>query len=138
MKLAVYGPNRLGLVVGEKVVDMQWATAKFLSSQEGAARPLDEAETLVGHTLKDFLDGGEEALKTARRVIRFAKDDLDALRGERDQKIAFRIGGAKLRAPVTESSKFKIMCIGANFADHFVGLSRNSPVSMGGEKKVLT
>lgn len=132
MKLAVYGPHRrLGLVIGDRVVDLQKAAAAHLSSQE-------EAEALVGHTLRAFLEGGEGALKTARQVLRFAKEDLEGLRGQRGEKIAFRMGSAKLLPPVTDSSKFKIMCIGANFADHFVGLSRNSPASMGNERKVLT
>ena len=132
MKLAVYGPQkRLGLVIGERVVDMQKAAAACLSSQK-------EADALVGHTLAAFLEGGDGALKTARQVLRFAKEDPDGLRGQRGEKIAFRIGPAKLLAPVTDSFKFKIMCIGANFADHFVGLSRNSPASMGGARKVLT
>ena len=132
MKLAVYGPQeRLGLVVGDRVVDLQKAAAACLSSQE-------EAEALVGHTLRAFFEGGEGALKTARQALRFANEDLDGLRGQRGEKIAFRLGPAKLLAPVTDSFKFKIMCIGANFADHFVGLSRNSPASMGKERKVLT
>jgi len=131
LRLAVYGQQRLGLVIGDRVVDLQKAAAAYLSSQE-------EAEARVGHTFRTFLEGGEGALKTAREVLRFAKEDLDGLRGQRGEKIAFRIEGARLLAPVTESSKFKIMCIGANFADHFVGLSKNSPASMGDARKVLT
>jgi 2-keto-4-pentenoate hydratase/2-oxohepta-3-ene-1,7-dioic acid hydratase in catechol pathway len=132
LKLAVFGPQkRLGLVMVDRVVDLQKAAAAYLSSQE-------EAEALVGHTFRAFLEGGEGALKTARQVLRFANEDLEGLRGQRGEKIAFRLGPAKLLAPVTESSKFKIMCIGANFADHFVGLSKNSPASMGKERKVLT
>lgn len=137
MKLAVYGPQRLGLVMGDKVVDLQRATAAYLTSQ-GERRAMDEAEAVVGHTLRDFLERGEGALKAAREVHRFAKDDLQGLHGGRGQKVAFKMSLAQLRAPVTESSKFKVMCIGANFPDHFVGLSRNSPASMGQQKKALT
>ena len=132
MKLAVYGPEkRLGLVLGDKVVDLQKAAAAHLSSH-------DEAEALVGHDFRAFIEGGDRALKTAGQVLRFAKEDLDGLRGQRGEKIVFRLGPARLLAPVTDSFRFKIMCIGANFADHFVGLSRNSPASMGKERKVLT
>ncbi len=132
MKLAVYGPQkRLGLVMGDRVVDLQKAAAACLSSQE-------EAEALVGHSFGSFLEGGDVALKTARQVLRFAKEDLEGPKGQRGEKIAFRLGPAKLHAPVTDSFKFKIMCIGANFADHFVGLSKNSPASIGKERKVLT
>jgi 2-keto-4-pentenoate hydratase/2-oxohepta-3-ene-1,7-dioic acid hydratase in catechol pathway len=139
LKLAVYGPQgRLGLVIGDRVVDLQKATSVYLSEHGGGSHSNDEAEALVGHTFTSFVEGGDGALKTARRVQAFVRSDLEGLRGERGEKIAFRIGGARLKAPVTESSRFKIMCIGANFADHFVGLSKNSPGSMGKERKVLT
>jgi len=117
---------------------MQRATAAYLSAHGSGPHAAEEAEELVGHTLRSFIEGGATSLKTAKHVLAFAKDGLEGLRGERDEKIAFRIGGAKLRAPVTDSYKFKVMCIGANFADHFVGLARNSPVSMGREGEVLT
>jgi 2-keto-4-pentenoate hydratase/2-oxohepta-3-ene-1,7-dioic acid hydratase in catechol pathway len=138
LKLAVYGPQkRLGLVIDDTVVDLQKAASAYLTSQ-GERRAEDESEALVGHDLTSFVSRGEEAVMAARQVLKFAKDEPDALHGGRGQKLAFRLSLAKLRAPVTESSKFKIMCIGANFADHFVGLSRNSPASMGKERKVLT
>lgn len=131
MKLAVYGAHRLGLVVGEWVVDLRRAAAAHLSSQE-------EAETAVGQTLGEFLQGGERALRVAREAERYARDELDDLQGSGGERAVFRLEEARLLAPVTESSKFKVMCIGANFADHFVGLSKNAPASMGKEKKVLT
>jgi len=137
LKLAVYGPGRLGLIVEGRVVDLQRATVAYLTSQ-GERRASEEADRLVGHTLGSFLQGGDSALRTARQVLNFAKSEPEALHGGRGQKIAFTMSLAKLRAPVTESSKFKVMCIGANFADHFVGLSRNSPASMGQDKKALT
>jgi 2-keto-4-pentenoate hydratase/2-oxohepta-3-ene-1,7-dioic acid hydratase in catechol pathway len=137
MKLAVYGPQRLGLVVGDRLVDLQRATEAYLTSQ-GEKRAFEQSEAAVGHTFRSFIEGGEGAMKTARQVLRFAKDNPEGLRGQRGEKIEFRLGLAKLRAPVTDSFKFKVMCIGANFADHFVGLSRNSPASMGKERKVLT
>jgi 2-keto-4-pentenoate hydratase/2-oxohepta-3-ene-1,7-dioic acid hydratase in catechol pathway len=138
LKLAVFGPQRLGFVIGDDVVDVQKATAVYLASQEGVPRPEEEAEALVGHTFKTFIEGGDGALQTARKVLRFVQEDLEVLRGRRDEKIAYRMGVAKLWAPVVESSKFKIMCIGANFADHFVGLSANMPASIGETRKVLT
>ncbi|MDA4115314.1 MAG: fumarylacetoacetate hydrolase family protein [Thaumarchaeota archaeon] len=138
MKLAVYGPQkRLGLVTGDLVVDLQKAGAAYLTSQ-GERHADEESEASLGHDLTSFVQRGEKAVKAARQVLKFAKDEPDALHGGRGQKLAFQLSLAKLRAPVTESSKFKIMCIGANFADHFVGLSRNSPASMGKERKVLT
>ncbi len=131
MKLAVYGPQRLGLVVGDNVVDLQRSASSYLSSEE-------EAEALVGHTLRGFLERGDRAIETARKVLRFASDDLPRLRGARGERAVFGIGEARLAAPVTDSSKFKVMCIGANFADHFVGLASNMAAAMGGEKKALT
>ncbi|MDA4135095.1 MAG: fumarylacetoacetate hydrolase family protein, partial [Thaumarchaeota archaeon] len=131
MKLAVYGPQRVGLVMGESLVDLRKATASYLSSEE-------EAETVVGHTFTGFLERGGAAQHIVRKVLGFASENLNSLRGLEGEQIVFPIGKVKLSAPVTESSKFKIMCIGANFADHFVGLASNMPTSMGKERKVLT
>ena len=130
MKIAVYG-QRVGLVIGDSVVDLQQAAAVYLSSA-------DEAEAIVGHTFRDFLEGGEEALKCARAVSELARDDFKRLKGPRGEQIAFRANEVKFAAPVADSSKFKIMCIGRNFADHVVGLSSKMPTTMGEEKKVLT
>jgi acylpyruvate hydrolase len=131
LKLAVYGPQRVGLVIGDSVVDLHQAAVSYLSSEE-------EAEATVGRTFREFVEGGDAALKTARNALKFASEDLAGLKGPRGEQIVFRMSEAKLAAPVPESSKFKIMCIGANFADHFVGLSSNMPVAMGEERKVLT
>jgi 2-keto-4-pentenoate hydratase/2-oxohepta-3-ene-1,7-dioic acid hydratase in catechol pathway len=137
LKIAVYGQGRLGIVIGDRLADLQRATSEYLTSQ-GDAHAAEESERLVGHTFASFLEKGDEALRAAREVQRFAKDDPDGLRGGRGEKITFKLSAAKLRAPVTESSKFKIMCIGANFADHFVGLAANMPSTMGQKKEVLT
>jgi 2-keto-4-pentenoate hydratase/2-oxohepta-3-ene-1,7-dioic acid hydratase in catechol pathway len=138
LKLAVYGPQRLGLVVGDHIVDLQRATAAYLSSRGSGSRSQEDAEERVGHTLRAFIEGGDAALQTARRVLDDAKNDLEGLRRARGGQVVFRFDEAQLLAPVTDSSKFKIMCIGANFADHFVGLASNMASAMGGENKELT
>jgi 2-keto-4-pentenoate hydratase/2-oxohepta-3-ene-1,7-dioic acid hydratase in catechol pathway len=131
LKIAVFGHQRMGLVIGENVVDLHQAAASCLSSAE-------EAEALLGRTFRDFVERGDAAIKTARDVLEFVGDDPKAIKGARGEQIVFRISEAKFAAPVADSSKFKIMCIGANFADHFVGLASNAPASMGEERKVLT
>jgi len=131
LKLAVYGSERVGLVIGDSVVDLQQAAASYLSSAE-------EAEARVGHTFREFVEGGEDALKTARKVLNAASEGLQGLKGPRGEKIVFRAGEVKFAAPVAESSKFKIMCIGANFADHLVGMYLNMPAVPGEDKKSFT
>jgi 2-keto-4-pentenoate hydratase/2-oxohepta-3-ene-1,7-dioic acid hydratase in catechol pathway len=131
LKIAVFGPNqRVGLVAGDSVVDLQQATA-FLTSEQ-------EAEAIVGHTFRAFVEGGEEALKAARRVSDLAREDLEGLKGPRGEQIVFSASEVKFAAPVSDSSKFKIMCIGANFADHLVGLYSNMAIAPGEEKKSHT
>jgi 2-keto-4-pentenoate hydratase/2-oxohepta-3-ene-1,7-dioic acid hydratase in catechol pathway len=131
LKLAVFGPQRVGLVIGDSVIDLQQAAASYLSSAE-------EAEARVGHTFRAFVEGGEEALKTARKVLDFASEEMKDIKGLRGENIVFAVGDVKLAAPVADSSKFKIMSIGANFADHIVGMQANVPAAPGEEKKRLT
>jgi len=118
-------------VLGDKVVDLQQAAASYFSSSE-------EAEALVGHTLRGFLEGGEPALETARKVLRFASEGFQGLKGTNGEQVVFGLSEARLAAPVTDSSKFKIMCIGANFADHIAGLYSKMPTAIGQEKKEYT
>ncbi len=118
-------------MVGENVVDLQWATASYLSSEQ-------EAEAIVGHTFRAFVEGGVEALKAARKVSDLAREDLKGLKGRNGEQVAFAVSEVKFAAPVTDSSRFKIMCIGRNFADHVVGLSSKMPATMGEERQVLT
>jgi 2-keto-4-pentenoate hydratase/2-oxohepta-3-ene-1,7-dioic acid hydratase in catechol pathway len=128
MKLAVYGAQRVGLVIGDSVVDLQLAAASYLSSAE-------EAEARVGHTFRAFVEGGEEAMKTARKVFDYASEGPEGLKGPRGEEIVFGMGDVKLGAPVSDSSKFKIMAIGANFADHLVGVYSSMPTAVGEEKR---
>jgi len=55
----------VGLVVGDNVVDLQKATASYLSSAE-------EAEAVVGHTLAGFLERAGAARHMAGKVLGFA------------------------------------------------------------------
>ena len=132
MKLAVYGPQqRVGLVVGDNLVDMQKAAASISSESE--------AEATVGRTWRAFLERGDDALKAARKVSDLAKGGLKDLKGPRGEQIVFPPWSeVKLHAPVSDSSSFKIMCIGRNFADHVVGLSSRMPATIGEERQVLT
>lgn len=121
MKLAVYGPsNRLGLVLGDNVADMQMAAAAYLLKQ-GVKKSEAEAkaDSLVGHELGAFIRGGAKALKTASKVLDYSSKNLAALKGK---KVVQSVGRAKLKAPATQDYRFKVMCIGANFPDHLVGM----------------
>jgi 2-keto-4-pentenoate hydratase/2-oxohepta-3-ene-1,7-dioic acid hydratase in catechol pathway len=121
LKLAVYGPsNRLGLVIGDYIADMQYATALYLTKRGVKKSAAEEkADSLVGHELGAFIRGEDRALKTANKVLDYSAKNLAALK---KQKIVQTVARAKLRPPVTQDYRFKVMCIGANFADHLVGM----------------
>jgi len=127
MRLVVYDSFRLGLMIDSKVADMAATTAAYLASQ-GESRPKELAEALVGHELGAFIRGGKDALATAAKVQEFVKKNPD-LKGIGGSKIISKLSEVTIRPPVTQDYRFKVMCIGANFADHLIGMEHRSSLA---------
>jgi 2-keto-4-pentenoate hydratase/2-oxohepta-3-ene-1,7-dioic acid hydratase in catechol pathway len=127
MRLVVYDSFRLGLVVDSKVADMEAATAAYLAAQ-GENRPKELAEAKVGHELGEFIRGGRDALATANKVQDFVRKNPD-LRGVNGQKVTAKLSEVTIRPPVTQDYRFKVMCIGANFADHLIGMEHRKNIA---------
>lgn len=126
MRLAVYDDFKLGLVVDSSVADMQGAIAAYLISS-GEGKPEAAAAAMVGHELGAFIRGGAEALATAKKVEDHVKKN-PGLKGINGEKVIYKMGEVKLRPPVTQDYRFKAMCIGANFADHLLGIRNEGTI----------
>lgn len=124
MRLVVYDAFRLGLLVDSKVADMQATAAAYFASR-GESRPKELAEATVGHELGAFIRGGKDALATAGKVQDFVRRNPD-VKGVGGQRIVSKLREVILRPPVTQDYRFKVMCIGANFADHLIGMEHRS------------
>jgi acylpyruvate hydrolase len=110
MKLVVFGPfKRLGAFQEDgKIIDLNLAYAEFLKDK-GVVRAQAQADLEVPVSLIAFIEQGDAGLKVARRAINYAKREKGAM--------LVNPAGVKIWAPLP-SRGTKIVCAGANFADH--------------------
>jgi 2-keto-4-pentenoate hydratase/2-oxohepta-3-ene-1,7-dioic acid hydratase in catechol pathway len=127
MKLVVYSPkNRVGLLVQNRVVDLAGACALYLGIVKQEPRPDEMAAVLVGEDFRGFLAGGDRALETASTVNEYImeekREELDPITSVEGEKIILDANGIKFRSPIENLLSPKVMCAGANFADHHAGM----------------
>src|SRR5690348_8221932 len=116
MKIVVFGPERrVGVLVGEQVVDANRAFAKYLFERQGEPRPGPMAAALAPAELGAFIESGPRALESAQKgidyVLKEAGDQL-CLRGG---QLVHGVADLKLHAP-KPSLASRIACAGGNYA----------------------
>ena len=123
LKLVVYSPSgRLGFISGESVVDVHGACALMLRDTTSEPRPYAMAEALVGTNLTSFLSGGDRAMSELRRVNDYVRQNEDReIVGVNGERVKFGLDELRLLRPMVDSN-VKVMCAGANFADHHAGM----------------
>ena len=126
MNIVVYSPQkRLGLLSGEKVIDILSACALMLRDTMSEPQPYVMAEALVGTDLLSFMEIGRSAIDQLARIREFVRDKQDhEIEGINGEKVIIDVGEIKLQRPLVNSPDVKVMCAGANFADHHAGMMR--------------
>ena len=81
MKLATYSPKSaqhhqsgIGAVLDDKIIDLNYAYARYLREVEGEMRAYELASARIPRDMIGFLQGGEKAIDAAKRTIEFMKD----------------------------------------------------------------
>lgn len=112
MKLVVFGPfKRLGaLTANGNIVDLNLAYTEYLKDS-GASRPQARAAVALPVNLQDFITEGESALNAAKEAMSYA---------QKNSTLTIDRTGVKIWAPLP-SAGTRIVCAGANFADHGAG-----------------
>jgi len=124
MKLVVYGPERrVGALVGDQVVDLNRAYAKYLQEKQGEARAAAQADALVPAQLVGLVEGGPRALEAAQQALDYVASAKDPA-GVGGATVSRSASSVQLHAPVPGPSS-RIACGGANFAKHSAGMRRN-------------
>ena len=124
MKLATYSPkgaqshqSSIGAVVGDEIIDLHYAYARYLREVEGEMRAYELADGRVPGDMIGFLQGGEKAINAAKQTIDFVKnlrkDDVKGISGE---KLIYALADVKILAPISRPGK--ILAAGKNYADH--------------------
>src|SRR5713226_4832637 len=104
MKLVRFSTNgqspRLGILDGERIVDIQGSVAATLVKR-GVGRAQEIAEALVPQSTRRFLEGGVASQEAVAGISEW---------------VTVSRGGARLHAPIHDPGKF--ICIGLNYRDH--------------------
>ena len=116
MKLVKYNEGRLGALVDESVIDLNYAFASYKKSK-GASNPQRKADAKVPSCLLAFIKEGDTGLEKAQKAIDHVK--AGACCGPKGEKLVWKKGEYKLRAPLP-SNGTKIAMAGANFYDHSI------------------
>jgi acylpyruvate hydrolase len=123
MKFVVYGARRrLGLLRGEQIVDVQGATAKYLSEKAGERQPLAMAEALTPSDLEAFIEGGDRALDHARKAIEHLANAASET-GVDGEVVVFAAGSTRIHAP--KPRRGRVAFCGGNFPAHAAAMAVN-------------
>jgi acylpyruvate hydrolase len=122
MKLATYRPrdaqapgSAVGAVLGETIVDLNYALARYLRDKEGEVRAYELADACVPRDMLGFLQGGERAMEAAAHALVYVAS-RPALRGLAEERLSYRLDEVRLLAPIARPGK--ILAAGKNYADH--------------------
>jgi 2-keto-4-pentenoate hydratase/2-oxohepta-3-ene-1,7-dioic acid hydratase in catechol pathway len=116
MTFKAHTEERIGALVGDKVLDLTSAYAVYLKEAEGKENASILARGLIPPSMKGFLTGGEEAMEAAKTTLEYMKgkpSDKEGLDGER---LWLGLDDIRLEAPVPTPGK--LYCTAVNFYDH--------------------
>ena len=121
MKLVTFahhGTQRVGLLEGERIIDVNRAYAALLA-QRGDLRPGAMADALVPAEMIGILEGGEHTLAAIREALAYAREGLaaaDQAEVLRHDGAVFALSEVTLKAPIPRPGK--LILLGLNYRDH--------------------
>jgi len=124
MKVVVYGPEqRVGALVGDRVVDLNRAYAKYLKEKQGESRPTAMAAAVVPADLAGLVESGPRGIDGAQQALDYLSSGAQDAQGLGGATIVRPADSVKLHAPRPGPAS-RIACGGANFAKHSAGIRR--------------
>src|SRR5262245_142425 len=123
MKLVVYGRDRrLGAVVGDQVVDLSSAYAKYLGETQNEQLPYQMAAPTVPARLCPFIVSGQRAIDGAQAAVEYLTQRAGDRKGLEGERLLDTLSELKLHAPYARRAR--IMMAGGNFVIHSQGMTR--------------
>ena len=122
MKLVVFNNMRLGAIVDDDVIDINYAYATLLDSN-GEERPYEYADAKIPTNLYEFILEDDSGLKAAKDAVECVRGG--ATSGPQGEKLSYKMNEVELKAPLPSLASRLIMA-GANFYDHTAGMMGDS------------
>ena len=114
MRIVVYGTSRrVGALVGDQVIDLNRAFARYLRERRSASDPQAQADAHLPSDLEHLIARGTAALDDAREALAYIQDN-GATADETEPR-----NSVQLHAPTVYRPR--IACAGANYVMHLVG-----------------
>lgn len=135
MKIGTYIPKEvhfpqtgIGAIVGEEIIDLNYAYAKYLREAEGEFRAYELAAGRIPRDMIGFLQGGERAVKAAQHTLEYVQNQR-SIAGISGEKLRYRLADVKLLSPIPRPGK--ILAAGKNYAEHAKeGAKAGAPVEL--------
>jgi acylpyruvate hydrolase len=121
MKLVTFahrGVQRVGLLEGERIIDVNRAYAALLG-QRGDSRAAAMADALVPADMIGILEAGERALTAMREAAGYVREGLgsgEQAEGLKRHGVVFTLSEVMLKAPLPRP--WKLILLGLNYHDH--------------------
>ena len=126
MKIVVYGPERrVGALVGDQVVDLNRAYAKYLTEKQGEGRAAAQAAAVVPADLQGLVESGARGLEGAQQALDYLNSGAQDKTAPDGATIVRALSAVKLQPPVPGPGS-RIACGGANYAKHSAGMRRTA------------
>ncbi len=110
--------DRLGVVLGEKYVDLNLAYTKYLADVAREQVPYALASVRAPSDLLAFIEGGQKSIDAAKEVAQYMKDKVGSgVKGPKGEKIVYDPKEVKL-LPALPSLKTRMFAMGRNFRGH--------------------
>ena len=111
-----YHQQRLGLLLGDNVVDAHFVYARILK-EAGDDYPQRYADAVVPHSMMDFLRGGMRSMQAAGESEKHALEEgVDSLKGANGEEAVFEVKDVIIEAPLPRPGK--IIHTAGNFREH--------------------
>src|SRR6516164_2101192 len=99
MKIVVFGPDkRTGALHDGNVVDLSYASAKYLRERAGEPSPLGMAEALVPSDLARLIEGGPRALEHAQKALDYLLGQAQDKFGPRGETLVYPAADVQVHA----------------------------------------
>jgi len=112
----IHTEQRLGVLVGEKIVDLNSAYALMLKETKGVDYARRLASAIIPPSLTGFLETYDEGLDTAKNVLKWLDDKPADIVGIEGEKIVLNNDEVRIGPPIPYPGK--IYCAAVNYYDH--------------------
>ena len=98
--------HRIGVIEGQRIVDLNMGYARYLSDKQGTRRAYEVASTVLPADMTAFFCGGIEAREAAEVTVEYVARQ-PGVTGPRGERVVYAIGEVRIKAPVLRPNSIR-------------------------------